>query len=663
MSFLTSIGISFATECCFYDLVLNMIPSSGSINAALLYLPCQASYNYTMKWLQVLGLATTYISVVLSETIAQIQGNKFQSPLSDKIVTVTGVVTAMAPNRGFFLDDASSSDIKVSSGLHIYITTTTNIDVQVNRTVTLNGTVSEFRSNPNDLYATRIINSTIIAVGAPPPRQLTNLDVGLDGYLSIPNITYPASRVEVTNAELNPELNGLDFWESLEGQLVTIPKPIAAGLNKNTGFWVYGQDWNVTSKNSRGGLTITIGSNGKPDANPQAILIRKPLDANMSGAAKMPSVALGTALNDITGIVYYSYGHFSVLPLTAPVVKSFASGSVQPTNITSNFSSTMISFGNYNVNNLAPDESTRLSAIANHIVKYLKTPDIVFLQEIQDNSGPIDDGTVSGDITLANLVDAIAQVGSVTYASIEIAPINNEDGGKQGGNIRQAYLYRTDRLSPFPNGPAGTVVSGTADQSVAVDMTSNNKPKLNFNPGRIDPLNDVWKTSRKPLVAQWQTKPDNKILFTINVHMASKGKSSTSNWGDVRPPINGNVDQRKKQIGLVATFVQSILKVDPNANILVGGDFNEWSQAREVFKPLIDVPLTEAVPLGVPEVERYSYVFDQNCGALDHVFASKALVSCRTGVTFEHVHVNTWANATDTRISDHDPSVGLINLC
>ncbi|KNZ80932.1 hypothetical protein J132_03632 [Termitomyces sp. J132] len=604
-----------------------------------------------MKWLQVLSLATTYISVVLSETIAQIQGNKFQSPLNGQSVTVTGVVTAKAPGRGFFLDDGSSSDPEISSGLHIYITA--NITVSVNQTVTLNGTVLEYRpsSKPNDLYATRITNPTIITAGA-PPRQLTDLDVGPDGYLSIPN---GGNRV-TANTTLQPSLNGLDLWESLEGQLVTIPQPIAAGLNSldsnnsNTGFWVYGQGWNVTSKNSRGGLTITIGPDGKPDANPQAILIRRPLDITTSGVG-LPSVALGTTLNDITGIVYYSDGHFSVLPLTAPVVTSVASGFARPTNITSNSSSTMISFGNYNVNNLAPNESTRLSAIADHIVNYLKTPDIVFLQEIQDNSGPIDDGTVSGNITLANLVNAITRVGNVTYASIEIAPNNNQDGGLPGGNIRQAYL-----LSPFR--PAGTV-SGTANDSVQLNTTG----ILNYNPGRIDPMNTDWSKSRKPLVAQWQTIPDNKTLFTINVHMANKGRSST-NWGEARPPINGNVAQRQAQIKLVATFVQSILKVDPNANILVGGDFNEYSQAREVFKSLVDAPLTEAVPLS--EVEHYSHVFYQNCGALDHVFASKALVDCRTGVTFEHVHVNTWAtNATtrELRISDHDPSVGLINLC
>ena len=84
--------------------------------------------------------------------------------------------------------------------------------------------------------------------------------------------------------------------------------------------------------------------------------------------------------------------------------------------------------------------SSHLPSIASHIVNLLNTPDLMFLQEIQDNSGPIDDGTVDANVTLSTLVDAIYAISKVSYAYAYINPIDGQDGGQPGGNIRTAYL-------------------------------------------------------------------------------------------------------------------------------------------------------------------------------------------------------------------------------
>lgn len=65
----------------------------------------------------------------------------------------------------------------------------------------------------------------------------------------------------------------------------------------------------------------------------------------------------------------------------------------------------------------------------------------MFLQEIQDNSGPTDDGVVDANITLSTLVRAIAAMSNVTYQFAYINPVDNQDGGQPGGNIRTTYLY------------------------------------------------------------------------------------------------------------------------------------------------------------------------------------------------------------------------------
>lgn len=84
--------------------------------------------------------------------------------------------------------------------------------------------------------------------------------------------------------------------------------------------------------------------------------------------------------------------------------------------------------------------SAHLPLVADQIATHLLTPDIMFVQEIQDNSGPTDDGVVNANLTLTNLVLAIANVSNVTYSFMSIDPVDGQDGGQPGGNIRQAYL-------------------------------------------------------------------------------------------------------------------------------------------------------------------------------------------------------------------------------
>lgn len=71
----------------------------------------------------------------------------------------------------------------------------------------------------------------------------------------------------------------------------------------------------------------------------------------------------------------------------------------------------------------------------------MKTPDLLFIQEIQDNTGETDDGTVAANVTIAALIGAIESASGVKYSSTQIDPVNNQDGGVPGGNIRPVYLY------------------------------------------------------------------------------------------------------------------------------------------------------------------------------------------------------------------------------
>ena len=133
--------------------------------------------------------------------------------------------------------------------------------------------MQEFRSStaPGDLVGTELgspsnivvlsQNNTVTPVvlgrdRSPPTQLFSALDVGPDGFLSVPN---NVSLIDSVNATLQPDLYGMDFWSSLEGQLVTIPNPIGTAFPNSFGeIWVHG-NWGTTGKNSRGGLTMTFG--------------------------------------------------------------------------------------------------------------------------------------------------------------------------------------------------------------------------------------------------------------------------------------------------------------------------------------------------------------------------------------------------------------------
>ncbi len=86
------------------------------------------------------------------------------------------------------------------------------------------------------------------------------------------------------------------------------------------------------------------------------------------------------------------------------------------------------------------------------------------------------------------------------------------------------------------------------------------------------------------------------------------------------------------------SFIKSILDIDDSANIVIAGDFNEYIQTRSVFASLQEVLEDIDEVAGIADVERYTYVYDQNTQQLDHIFISNAIV--KRGVEAEHIHVS-----------------------
>ncbi|KAL1795973.1 hypothetical protein ACET3X_006197 [Alternaria dauci] len=597
------------------------------------------------------------VAVSTALTIAEINGNKFLSPYKDQTVSnVTGVITAKGPDGLWLRSTTPDSDDRTSESLYVF-GRTFGANLTVGDTIVVGGRVLEYRSNRDYIYLTELsapvlqgrlssgaaVKSLVIGTDTPEPpkEQYSSLDGG--DVFAVPN---NVSQISVANPELQPKKYGLDFWESLSGELVTVQAPtVLTKPNQFGDTWIAG-NWKVTGRNKRGGLTMT-----DKDANPETIIIGTPLD----GTRNPTDAKMGDTIEEITGIVTYAFGFYRILPTTAIKVTSSQQPTIpSATKLVSNGKCDGITFGAYNVENLAPT-SDHHPDLANHIVNYMNSPDIIFVQEVQDDNGPTNDAVVSSNLTLSTLTAAISAAGGPNYTFIDIVPVDDQDGGQPGGNIRVAYLYKPNLIrlyKPNPGGPldANEVLAG---------------PTLKYNPGRVEPANAAWTASRKPLVAQWEVigkagAKKSDVFFTVNVHFASKGGSSSLH-GDARPPVNGGVDVRLEQSRLTANFVKDILSKDKNARVVSAGDFNEFAfvQPLEEYVQISGLKDMDEVAK-IDKVERYTYLFDMNAQELDHMFVSPSLAKSRS--EFEHLHLNTWPEF-DAQVSDHDPSVARLDVC
>ena len=94
---------------------------------------------------------------------------------------------------------------------------------------------------------------------SPPTEEFSSLDEG--GVFGVPNA---ASRLSEANPKLDPTKYGVDFWESLVGELVTIKDTyLISRPNQYGDVWVRG-DWNVSGLNGQGGLTMLDGGTSSP---------------------------------------------------------------------------------------------------------------------------------------------------------------------------------------------------------------------------------------------------------------------------------------------------------------------------------------------------------------------------------------------------------------
>jgi predicted extracellular nuclease len=557
-----------------------------------------------------------------SAHIHEIQGAAHRSPMVGQAVTsVPGIVTAVAPNGYFFQDPAPDANTATSEGLFVF--TGAAPSVAIGDSVLVSGNVSEFRpgGSATNLSSTELTGpvTTVVSSGNPVPAAAV-----IGAVPALPRTDAPG---DIETAPFDPAANALDYYEALEGMLVEVDNATAVGPTNSFGEISVVPGVNDATRTIHNGVLYSYA-----DPNTERIVIDDRL-------APLPQVNVGATFpNPIVGPLDYNFGNFFLHPLATPAVNA---SPIQP-EVTRQQIPLELAIATYNVENLAfTDPQAKFDRLAAGLVTNLSAPDIVSLEEIQDNSGAVDDGVVAANLTLDRLVAAIVAAGGPQYQYREIDPLNDTNGGQPGGNIRVAFLFRTDRGVTFVDRPGGSPTS-------AVGVTKvHGKAQLTQSPGLVDPTNAAWTASRKPLAAEFGFL--GRTVFVIGNHFNSKGGDQPL-MGRFQPPTRSSETQRHAQATLLRGFIDQIQAIDKKSAIVVLGDLNdfEFSQTADILVgsgTMVDLPRT------VPLAERYSYDFEGNSQVLDHILVSPNLT---TLYQYDIVHINAeYAN----QASDHDPQV------
>ncbi|WP_105975599.1 endonuclease/exonuclease/phosphatase family protein [Streptomyces geranii] len=565
--------------------------------------------------------------------VHDIQGTTRLSPYAGKAVTrVPGIVTGVrtSGSKGFWIQDPQAdSDARTSEGVYVYTGSATPA-VSVGDSVLVTGKVTEYYPSSGNQSLTEITGpvTTVLSSGnALPEPAVLNATTVPAAY------TPTADGASVESLALEPSAYALDFYESLEGMRTTFTDArVVGGTTEFDELWVTVKPAEHPTK--RGG-TLYSSYDGQNTGRLKVM--------SLDTTSTFPTANVGDKLAGVTTgpLDYGTYGGYNV---QATQLGTLTNNGLKQ-EVTRRQKSDELAVATYNVENLdALDDQTKFDRLAKGVSVNLNSPDVVALEEIQDDNGATNDGTVSAEKTLTRFTDAIRAAGGPRYSWRYISPENNKDGGEPGGNIRQVFLFNPKRVS-FVDRAGGDATTATTVVKTRKGVT------LSYSPGRINPTSDAWSSSRKPLVGEFVFRGE--PVFVIANHFNSKG-GDQSLHSRYQPPSRSSETQRAAQAAEVNTFVKSLLAADRDAKAVVLGDLNDYEfsatmttlTAGKVLKPLITT---------LPAAERYTYVYDGNSQTLDHTLTTPAI----THFDYDVVHIN--AEFAD-QASDHDPQIVRIDV-
>jgi uncharacterized protein len=552
--------------------------------------------------------------------IGEVQGSGAATTVTGTVV-VRGTVVGDVPGfSGFYVqDEDGDGDAATSDGIFVF----SSVLVDLGDTVAVKGSASEF-GGQTQISSQRDVEVCADGTEADLPAA-TPLDLPADD----------ATR------------------ERLEGMLVEPADTLTVS-----------EVFDLTSFGeltlSEGGLLVQPTELARPGPEAQAIaakntLRRIVLDDGLSARVTTTTrpylspdtpVRVGDELDFTAPLVLgYGFNQWRLQPADGTAAGTFAAQNTRPAapgEVGGDVQVGAFNVLNYFTTLTGPDARGATSPAefeeqANKIVPAIEAlgADVVTLMEIEDtDSTGASPGNADG--ALADLVRRLNEAAG--YDKWSYVPLPQELYAVDRDVIRSAIIYQNDVVQPVGNSV------GLVDEA-------------------------VWYNAREP---QAQTFVKDGDAFTVVAnHFKSKsaGASTGDNAdaGDGQGQWNGD---RVRQAQSLAAFAEDLRESTGDEDVILLGDFNAYTQ-EDPIEALRDAGYTD---LGSEfDADRFSYVFDDMSGSLDHALATTELTAKVTG--FVHWNINAVESfayqytgdpalyaANPYRSSDHDPLVLGIDL-
>jgi predicted extracellular nuclease len=601
------------------------------------------------------GSATITLVVTtapLNLSIHDIQGPGDTSPVVGRLVSTTGIVTAVVSN-GFFIQNADNTvdaDPNTSEGIFVFTSSRPTAVATVGNLVQVTGTVNEFipSSDPNSPSSTEIggLSISLISNGNPLPTPVTLTIADTNPAGTIDQLEkYEGMRVHVdvmtvsgptdgnlSEANATSTSNGVFFGviagipQPFREPGVQLPDPLPAGAPATVTRW---------------------------DTNPEILRVNT---AVQSGSVKL-DVTTGATVTSLTGPLDFNSRFYTIL--TDPDSGATATGNMSavpvpvaaPNELTianfnmERFFDTVDDPGTSDVALTATAFANRLNKASLAIRNVLNMPDVIGVEEMEHQS------------TLQALAD---KVNSDAVAA-----------GQPSPNY-QAFLVEGNDVGGID---VGLLVKGTINV-ISVEQLGKDTTFLQPD-GTTALLND-----RPPLVltaTASQPNSDTSLPFTMVVNHLRSLLS-------IDDPVDGPRVRAKReaQAEFLANLLQSHQAAGENVISVCDCNSFEFSDGYvDVIGTILGHPVpADQVVLASPDLadpdftdlvttlshdQQYSYDFNGSHQVLDHVVVSQSLLAkltrfaiARNDADFPEVFRND-PNRPE-RISDHDMPVAYFTL-
>ncbi len=588
------------------------------------------------------GAAAVMVTVSTLNTnvhIYDIQGSGARSPYECQPVTTSGVVTGRMSNGFFMQDPLGDGDPATSDGIFVFTSSAPSANATVGNLVTVTGTVQEFvsSSDTNSPPVTEISGSpsiTVVSTGNALPTS-----------------------INITSIDPNGAYDQLERYEGMRVHVdsLTVTGPTLGNINEpsatstSTGLF-FGVLTGTARPFREPGIETFVPVPNPPccvprfDTNPERLRI---------DTSRLPStleVTDGVVVTNITGPLDFGYRMYSIVAepgivaatpnatATAAPAPNAAEFTIANANLRHFYDTTA---GPAQDSQLTPEAyAKRLNKVSLAVRNLLHTPDILGVEEMEN---------------LATLEDLAAKINSDAVAA-----------GDPNPNY-SAYLYDGNDISGINVGllvkPSINVISVTQ------------YGKTDVIPGTSSIMND-----RPPIVLSATVSNQGETLpfYVIVNHLRS--------LSGLEDPANIARSKRRAQSEFLANLIQNFQAGDAGANIVSIGDYNSYEfsdgwvdvmgtirgapapadQVVLASPDLVDPDLTDLLSTLPPE-QRYSYTFDGNAQAIDHILVNQNMLGQMTRFAYARNNADfpeSFGNdgTRPEKYADHDMPIAYLRL-